>query len=254
MKKFSMLIYGASGVGKTFLLGTAEPPATPMLIIDTDPGLATLYQKIRVHHQTLETFSEDVPETAIDGITLSRWQSLQRVYLWLESHPNVYKTVCWDSLTGLVEINRDDIVREMARTKPDHDRDIPELRDYLRSQIQIVRAMRSFISLPSSLIITGHSSAAESPVAGEEIIPDLSEGLRRSLRLKIDVIGFYYYAGHDKDKIPTRVLSFESDGSFLARSRIPKLSVSIENPTLSKIYSLVSQEQENPNVKPTNSH
>jgi hypothetical protein len=77
------IIYGDTGSGKTFLLGTANDceDATPMLLIDVDGGTKSLRGR------------------KIDIVRPGSWKDLQDIYNFLRHDNHQYRSVGIDSLT-----------------------------------------------------------------------------------------------------------------------------------------------------------
>lgn len=238
MNKFSMLVYGQPGCGKTYLLGTAPDEMTPMLILDSDPGLLTLQSIGRLSvlcSDVSELPEERPPDGSIIGLTISDWQKFREAHAWLERHPGFFESVAWDSLTGLVELNRRFVLRSATGTDTRHDPDILEQRDYLRSQLHIETALRAFLTLDVSLMITGHVSMTDDPLSGLVIAPDLPNGIFRAVIRKLDIVALYHtISDPDTDKGLIRRLFLNSDGRFVARTRLPH-QTHLDDPTLGVI-------------------
>lgn len=123
----NILLYGHSGVGKTYLAGTAadDDRTRPVLVIDAEGGSRTLVGKDHVVVVKPERF-KDVTD----------------LYIWLrDTDPLPYKTVVLDSITEIQALGLRDILLTAK------DPSFPGLQDYGRSNEQITRLVRRFRDL-----------------------------------------------------------------------------------------------------------
>lgn len=141
------LIYGNSGAGKTWALGTAglDSRTSPILILDTERGTHTL---------------KNAPN--VDVFEVTKPKDFADVYAYLESGKHPYKTVAIDSvsethLAGLMEV---------ANIQLSGDATDVQIRDYYRVLNRIRHLLRSFRDLPLNVLFTALAQTANDPKAG----------------------------------------------------------------------------------------
>jgi len=136
MQRLNIILYGASGAGKTFLAGSALEceETSPVLFIDVDSGTSTLQGK------------------EIDIVRPRSWKDIQKIYEFLLNDNTHYKCVVIDSLsemqkkfsmgTILGEIKEGgDTYNDLGGTP------VPTRQDWMRTSDQMRKLIRAFRDL-----------------------------------------------------------------------------------------------------------
>jgi hypothetical protein len=130
------ILYGDSGSGKTWLMGTALEceETSPVLFIDVDSGMATLEGK------------------DIDVMRPRSWKDIQKIYEFLLNDNTYYKCVVIDSLSEVQrKFSMGAILGEIAEDA-DHYNDlgstpIPTRQDWMKTSDQMRKLIRAFRDL-----------------------------------------------------------------------------------------------------------
>lgn len=129
------IIYGLTGAGKTYFLGTSRrsKETDPMFIIDLDRGLKTI-RRAKVDFVQPESFAE-----------------LQEAYDFLRHDKHKYRSVGLDGLTefqrgmsmGTIQEEIDDefAYKELGKAKA------PDRQDWLKSHVHVRKVIRAFRDL-----------------------------------------------------------------------------------------------------------
>jgi len=158
-----MLVYGASGVGKTVFGSTAPEP----LFLDAEAGLLSIQDK------------------KIDRIKIETFQDLRDAFEFLKAGQHKYKTVIIDSLTEIQKKSMDSILAKNGKDKPtigEWGENIEEMR----------KTSRYFRDLKMNVIL----------IALEQVVEDEITGVSRRLpalqgkSLPQEVMGFYDIVGY----------------------------------------------------------
>lgn len=206
-KHINILCYGASGVGKTYLIKTLEKP----LIISVEGGLLTL------------------GSDAIDFVEIRTVDELTDVYNAIKNNDiKGYKTICLDSITEIAEL--------ILSSEKKLTRDTRQA--YMTMSDIITTVIRQFRDLP----IDTYFTAKMDEVADEE-----SRVLRRPLIPGAKAsIGLPYYFDEvfclrkvkPTDKEEIRVLQTQGDDKYTAKDRSGKLE-KFEAPNLKIIINKI---------------
>jgi hypothetical protein len=130
------ILYGDSGAGKTWLMGTALEceETNPVLFIDVDSGMATLEGK------------------EIDVMRPHSWKEIQKIYEFLLNDNTYYKCVVIDSLSEVQKkFSMGAILGEIAEGS-DHYNDlgstpVPTRQDWMKTGDQMRKLIRAFRDL-----------------------------------------------------------------------------------------------------------
>lgn len=132
----SVLIYGETGAGKTYLIGTAVDceEARPCLLIDIEGGTKTLRG------------------VKIDVVRPSSWKEIQDIYNFLRHDNTKYRSVAIDSLTELQKkYSLGTILGDLSEGESDYTdlggTVVPTRQDWLKTGDQMRKFIRAFKEL-----------------------------------------------------------------------------------------------------------
>lgn len=225
----NMLIYGESGVGKTYLAGTADdvPSLRKVLFIDMEGGTLTLLQS----------------NPNVDVMRVQSWLEMQDVYNSLFAGGHGYSTVVIDSLTEAQKFNMYHILKNLVEDKEDRDPDIAGMREWGKNIEQIRRFVRGFRDLPCNTIFTALMREDKNQKTGAQTRkPMLSGKLASEVAAFLDIVVFLYKKEIDGEQ--RRLLLTAATDDTVAKDRTGKLPGPVlENPTMKQIYQFINQEE-----------
>lgn len=218
------LIYGESGIGKTYLCGTAAEHelTAPMILVDCEGGKATLRNR------------------KIKNIDIKRVHTLDDMHKIFHELANFnqgwYRTVALDSLTEIQDVDMRYIMKDTKETakNPDNiDIDVPSPREYGKSRNHIRMIVRAFRDLPMNTIITCLDLEIREEGRPTRIRPNLPGKLQGEIPGFMDICGYYYKKGAD------RVLQLQGTPKVIAKTRFPELGDLMTNPTIPEIWEAI---------------
>lgn len=230
VSSITMMIYGASGAGKTRLAATAcrIPAMSPVLLLDIEGGSLTLKG----------LFDTD----PIDIVSIPSWPKLQKVYndLYKGKHP--YKTVIVDSGS---EAQKLALLHAMEGTQarlPDSPdpmsfdtEKLPEIRDWYRNSEQMRRFIRGFRDLPINTIFTALDMDKEAGAITTKW-PLFTNKLSDEIPGLVSTV-YYLYVKETRDATPNqRHLLTDKTTKALSKSRIHGLDTVLSDPHMEHIY------------------
>ena len=233
------LVYGDSGVGKTYLAGSAEghEGMQGTLIANLEGGLLTLAGG------TADT-TERITETA----------QLQGLLFQLSPSGALhgkYQTLVIDSLTELQALTLSEILTAECKAKPKRDPNKLELQDYGKSAVMVRSLMRHARNLDMHVIITALAKE-EIPEGGKHptnVRPDAISTTCRSTMALMDHVWYLAVKSND-DGTPYRALLTQPTGPYKAKTRgelfARTLGNVVRDPDLAEIYDtfIGTQEQD----------
>jgi hypothetical protein len=225
------MIYGASGIGKTILAGSADgvPEMRSVLFIDIEGGT--------------ESLRSMYPE--VQTVRVTTWKEMQNVYNALHAGSSGYNTVVLDSLTEIQKFNMYQIMADLIAQKGDSNRvdpDVPSMREWGKNLEQIRRMVRGFRDLQMHTIFTALERVDKDDRTGMTTIrPSLSGKMADEVAAFLDVVMYYYVKDvKEGDEIVTkRLLLTRKTAQHTAKDRSGKLPTVIEDPTMSMVYKLM---------------
>ena len=185
-----VLLFGASGLGKTTMLGTLSGKT---LILSAESGLLVLKDK-------------DVDVIDVDSI-----EKLGSVYVALKSGELKYDNVCLDSLSEIgemivTELDKDDYYGDPTNT-------FPMWKEYSKRMTNIAKSFRDLKGINIILTALAEPVEANGSIKYMPMIP-AKKAQAKLLSLYDEV---YYYA-FNKDK--QRVLHTSGSNMYEAKSRL----------------------------------
>jgi hypothetical protein len=240
MQCLNIILYGASGAGKTALAGSAQEceATSPVLFIDVDSGTATLQGK------------------DIDIVRPRSWKDIQKIYEFLLTENTHYKAVIIDSLsemqkkfsmgTILGEIkDGGDSYNDLGSTP------VPTRQDWMKTGDQMRKLIRAFRDLAYNEREDGRVhvimiALEKSDEKRKMVCPSLPGTLGTDCGAFVDVLARLSRSAVDEEdeegntvSVTHRILLTDTyvdeDGiSYLAKDRSSKLDV-IWDPTMEDI-------------------
>lgn len=225
------LFYGDAGSGKTLLAATARevPELNPMIYMDIEGGTKTFKHKY-----------PDIPVVRIEN----RWNKNKEIsYYGWDLFTNLvealtadehYKLAVVDSLSELYALAMFKVMRELVKSKPHRDPDIPDKREWAKASAQVAQEVRKLIHLPKHIIMT---ALRDTRTDDEGRITAHTPVLAGKLTFRI--AGFFNELGYLESftkggKIERRLLT-QPANKYLAKSRDDRMPATIVNPTMSEI-------------------
>lgn len=226
---FNILFYGESGVGKTTLAGSASmvPEMSPVLVVDIEGGT--------------ESLKHAYPD--VDVVRVTNWKDMQKVYDVLHSGEHEYKTVILDSLTEIQKFNMYNIMASVIQQRPNQDEDVPSMREWGINLEQMRRFVRAFRDLNIHTIFTALSRSDKDAKTGiTSIQPSLSGKLAGEVAAFLDIVCYAYVKqiGDGEDIAFKRLLLTSKTESHVAKDRSGRLPTVIEDPTMAKLFDLMT--------------
>lgn len=232
------LIYGPSGIGKTTVLGTAlgDERFGRILLLDFESGFGSIKSKVTTLYpnEAGESISVAIRSGMDDGDTngidlgvdsiirakITSWDELGEVYDWLFDNPKMFNTILIDSLSELNYLNLSSVVGKAIKTDPKHDKEIPELRDYLRSSTNMRGLVRGFRDLEAHVVFTALSNLIQDEKTKTyKFKPNLSGKLADEVPGLVDTVGYLDICQNESDE-DERFLWLVSSERWLAKVRL----------------------------------
>jgi len=163
------IIYGMSGVGKTFSASTLDPKKT--LILSAESGLISLRGR------------------DIDVWEIEKWADMMEAYKQLILPENIekYDTVFIDSLTEIDELAKEQIVKQDRPNLKGKDigkiyDDMMTQQDYGLLATRMTRFIRAYRDLDYNIIVTALELDRKNDITGEvKLVPSISGKLSLNL-------------------------------------------------------------------------
>jgi hypothetical protein len=179
-RTMNMLIFGESGVGKTWLAASAVecPTLRKVLYVDAEAGD--------------ETIKEYWPQVEI--LRANKWSDYDRIYNALLAGGHEYRTVVLDSISEILEHCKDATMEEM-KADPENearDEDIPSVREWGKILSRMLRLVRRFRDLPLNVIFIAHAENVKQSNGKSKWMPLVNGKFQMKLPQIPDVVLFMY--------------------------------------------------------------
>lgn len=215
MSSINAVIYGESGAGKSFVADTAPGPR---LILDAEGGseFTPSWPKVMWNPnsyappgmQGCEPGQEQLTETT--RVIVRDWQTLTRVYQWLDSGNHGFQSVVMDSLTEIQKRCKDKITTTGGMQTQDWGQLLNDMEILVRQFRDLkhhpVRPLRAVIVLA----LIGEKDGRYRPL--------VQGGLMKTLGGYYDVVGYLYTEQDATGQICRRML-IQPMGQYLAKDR-----------------------------------
>lgn len=213
-KGFKVLLYGASGSGKTYMAGTFPRP----IFLDIEGGMRTLLPLGRPILRYPKDPKEDVTE-------LSQVKSFYQLVKKIPPGTAPFETIVIDSLNELQVLILKNLLSKYQATRQYDDQ--PTMADYGKLARDMQTTIRLFLQLPYHIVLTAISNEREYP--DDQVSPQfIGKKTGPDIQRMMDVIG-HCYVLQKKDKPVEHVVGFESTPAYVAKDRTGKLGSVIPN-------------------------
>lgn len=198
-----MLIYGESGSGKTRLACSFPKP----LVVDADHGLASV-------------------DWSIDSVTITDWDEIADVFVYLNAGNHEYESVILDSLNEIQKLGNDNVVKKFPKIRRSYESQM-SVSDWGKSLADLDRMLRHFKTLPMHNVWI--AQVAPQQFDTDFVTPQLSgKQTTRNVSRMCDVIGYIYKTTDGN------AMSFSSD-THTTKDRSGILPQIVEDPTYEQL-------------------
>lgn len=224
-KKFSMVLYGVKGAGKSSLAGSCAmvEELSPVLFLATEDGSSVLARD----------YGDD---PNLDVINIEDWRTAAPIIQAVADNETKYKTVVVDTIAELQEFMKAHSTNDGATAM--------EFKDwgYLADNtVKIVKLLHR--SEWVNVIFTTHTEKVKDEDSGKVLSSPYFLG-KKSLSEALKPIDIVAYLGVTQDKATKetlRVLQTGTDGKFDASDRSGKLDMFIANPSFAEIHAQLTK-------------
>ena len=170
-----MLLYGETGVGKTWLAAEADDVKgmKPILFLDMDRGVSA------VSHRT-----------ELDVVPVSGMREMEYVLRFLKGSEHPYKTVVMDGITAFVQSLLDE--RLLVPDRKGFDAYVPTLQDYLFVTMRIRSVVQALKKGGYHYICTANVRVEKDVSGMSETFPEVVGKQARGIGREFDVVGYMY--------------------------------------------------------------
>lgn len=220
------MIHGESGAGKSWLGDTAPGRK---LVLDAEGGSRFTPSQPKI----MWTPNESPPaegdwETTICFVR--DFDTMQRVYQWLNSGQHPWDSVTLDSLTEIQKRCLDAVAGTNAPTQQDWG-------TLLRQMEDLVRKFRDLTMHPTKPLLSVNFITTTKNDNGT-LRPHLQGQLGLTLPYFVDVVG-YLYVTQDANGNPARQMLTQPLPGFAAKDRTGRLGTVVEHPHLQRIMETI---------------
>lgn len=225
IKWLNAMFYGEPGVGKTYLLGTAQDhkATSPLLVIDIDGGIATLRRRKDI----------DVIQVRSVKQLIAAYQDLFNA-IPSDGKKFPYGTIGIDTFSELQQLDLREVMKAFARINDKIDSDVPDQRGYGKSGVHMRDLCRAFRDLPCNVIFNCHSQSDRDNNMKMIHFPKLVGKLRIDIPGFVDIVG-YYRAEADADGVK-RLMQFQKTDTVIAKDRLDAFDPVEINPTIPSLW------------------
>ena len=139
-KRVKCLVYGPSGVGKTYFALTAPGRVA---VIDTEGGTSF--------------YAERPGISAFDVLPTKTFAQVEAAVAYLRANPTAYATLVIDPVTVLYQVLQDAAQQHRAEKRRDPDADMEQL-DWQRVKRAYTRLMNDLVNLPLNIVVVAREA------------------------------------------------------------------------------------------------
>lgn len=216
------MIHGESGSGKSWLGDTA--PA-PKLVLDAEGGSKFTPSQPKIQWSPYESPPE-VGEWETTICFVRDFDTMQRVYQWLNSGQHPWRSVTLDSLTEIQKRCLDAVAGTNAPTQQDWG-------TLLRQMEDLVRKFRDLTLHPTRPLESVNFITTTKNDNGT-LRPHLQGQLGLTLPYFVDVVG-YLYVTSDANGLPARHMLVQPLPGYAAKDRTGRLGTVVEHPHIQRM-------------------
>lgn len=270
----NILIFGPFGVGKTYLIGTAQddPDTNSVFLMDGESGKASIRFKKGIRRVPVKDFT-----TAENVIAfLDKYWRIRDAYLAAVKAKNkdeierwhhnacilfrvpeedrkdfvvpIYRTVAVDSLTEIQQYDMREIMQQVVKDDPERDPDVPSVREWGKTQTHIKELVRALRAMPFHKIFAALDVEKQDEKTKEvQVLPDLPGKLAKQMPGLVDIVGYYYSyvategEGENAQEVTHRVLLTQNSGKYQAKDRTDALGRFVMDPTIPMIFNKIRE-------------
>lgn len=209
-----LLVYGASGIGKTFLAGSAQdvPEMGRVLYCDVEGGITTLRGR-----------------KDLDVVRITQYEQIIEVAKYMQQNPDVYATLVIDPLNTLFDLCMSSVSTDTSN--------IPSQRDWGIAGRKFLALVQGLYKVRCHVIATCLERTTKDEHTGAVIYSvDLPGQSQIKIPAYFDVVGRLDIAfPKGPNEPPVRVLRVQPFGKYIAKDRwgLPPFVV---EPTMAKIF------------------
>ena len=231
--RFTMMLYGAPGIGKTWFAGTAAqvPILQPILVLDSDGGYRTLQGKKQFE--------------GLDIIRIRTFKELSQVYNDLVE-PGKYRTVILENIGEIHNFAMDDLMAKVISKDANREEYVPSMREYGIVRKQILKVLKYFtLNETSNLIVTCHAKKDKNELTQREsVYPSIPGKLATDIPGYVDIVGYMSIeepniGDRNRGVTSKRVVRFQPSQKVEAKDQSDMLGEVLEDPTMEKVVKLI---------------
>lgn len=223
------LIYGDPGVGKTFLMGSADDDdrTRPLLVFDVEGGMTTLRHKPGIDVYPVRSMAD------LEG-------GYNKLQASIKDGKMYYKTVGIDSLTELADLDMKGIMKAAYDANPDKiDKDVPDQRGWGKSRAHIRTIVRAFRDLPCNVIYIASIGTLQEEGSPNKVYPGFAGKLRTEVPGFMDIVGYLFSENDPVRETVTRKLQVQGTRRVVAKDRTSALGGLVLDPTIPMLWDLI---------------
>lgn len=184
--------------------------------------------------------------------TIRNWSDFEKALDWLKSlasqgNPMPFEVLVIDSITAMQKVLMRWIMDEMLVKKPHRDPDIPDMPEYLRNQLILVRKVKELNDLPVMVVYTALVRKEMDPEGNEFLFPSIQgKGyeIAQSILAMMTSYGYLFVKVRKKDgktvvvdgvPVKDRYIMWEDSGVMQGKDRSCTLAPFTKNLTLKAV-------------------